>query len=460
MKRFIISLALLALITPMFVACEYGDQNSNGSTNLPGVPDNPSQLTPGEHKSKLEDIAIEFVNYFEPTDTDDIIRVSKSFVEYLEDFEDMYYAVEMANEIRIGATNLSATNFSNFATRVTEQIIIDINDPDYNILAGYCYEYINCEWVETELSDNHRAVVKWDDAVAELSWGNTTKHEWDVSAEDVSVSVYVPTEIIFTLKIGSVEHLYINIKPNITDTKTLAPSVKARINGGYEVSGTFTANSKGLESQATLKKDGKTIINGNAAIAINDITDLDNWVCEHYWDNGDGETEYYKHLDPGEYFTTHIKTGMLQIDILNLSLIGGGDFKDMAEKIEEIDDKYNPWGEDYNERFDEEASKKEATEICNLVNEKVQFALVYNDSKEYIANIIMQVTKYKDWDYYWDGDSYVEYEYNWYDIEPILLFPDGSKYAFESYFTEHAFRNLIDTIETLAEDFEDIFYNN
>ena len=465
MKQLLTSVALLAMTTTLFVACEDINTATDGTINLPespNMPDTPSGLTPGEHKSKLEDIAIEFLNYFEPTDTEDIIRVSKSLVEYLEDFEDAYYAVEMANEIRIGATNLSAYNFTNFATRATEQIIVDINDPDFNILAGCGYEYENCEWIETKLSDSHSSRIKWDDAVAEFSWGSTTKQEWELNTKDESYSavVYVPTEITFTLKIGSVEHLYIKIVPNITDAKTLAPSVEARLNGGYVVTGTSKANSKGLESHASLKKDDKTIINGNMAISINDITDLDNWVCEYYWDDGSGYTEYYQYIDPSEYFVTNVKTGQLQFDILNLSIIGTGDFKGMAEKMDEIFDKYNPWGEDYNQRFDEEASKQEATEICNLFNEKVQLALVYNDTKEYIAQIVMHVAKDDNWEYYWDGNSWVEYEYNYYYEEPILLFPDGSKYAFDAYFTERAFRNLIDTIETLGEEFEDVFYNN
>lgn len=79
-------------------------------------------------------------------------------------------------------------------------------------------------------------------------------------------------------------------------------------------------------------------------------------------------------------------------------------------------------------------------DVCDLVNEKVKLIIAYNDTDEKVADIILQVSR-DDEDYY---------------VEPILLFPDGSKYAFENYFTETAFGDLIDAIEELADDFEDM----
>ncbi len=53
-----------------------------------------------------------------------------------------------------------------------------------------------------------------------------------------------------------------------------------------------------------------------------------------------------------------------------------------------------------------------------------------------------------------------DYEENepWYWIIPIMVFEeDGSKYAFEDYFTEDAFGDVIDQAMDLIEDFEDFF---
>ena len=37
----------------------------------------------------------------------------------------------------------------------------------------------------------------------------------------------------------------------------------------------------------------------------------------------------------------------------------------------------------------------------------------------------------------------------YYGLEPILLFPDGSKYAFEDFFNEQAFGDLFNAIYEL-----------
>jgi hypothetical protein len=69
---------------------------------------------------------------------------------------------------------------------------------------------------------------------------------------------------------------------------------------------------------------------------------------------------------------------------------------------------------------------------------------VYNDTKEKVADIVANTSVYYD-------DGYADY-----DVEPILLFPDGSKFAFEEYFTERAFRDLLERIEELAEEVDDL----
>lgn len=145
------------------------------------------------------------------------------------------------------------------------------------------------------------------------------------------------------------------------------------------------------------------------------------------------------YIDPSEYFVENVKSGAVQLDVLNVSFIAQGDFKNLYHKVEELDDIYGNDG-----YYDDEKEKKYYNEVCDLINDNVKAVIIYNDTKEKIADVVMQVT----------SDSY--YGYNEYYIEPILLFPDGSKYAFEDYFTERAFGDLFDAIEELAEEFENV----
>ena len=411
MKKILSSLALCAFIAPLLVGCNKGPESGN---NTPGNVDDyntPSTLTPGEHKAKLEDIAVEFIGYVDLADFEEILDALYCLTEYLEYDEEYAY-----NELAMGIKNLSPIHFQRFATRALEEVIIDINDPEYNPLAGYVYEWNGDEWEESE-GQSHTIVVKWDDAVATASWDETTRQEWTFRELETKAIVYVPNSLTFSLKIDNKEHLNIVAKPNITDSKTLAPSVEVSLNGGYLISASVKADSRGLETHSSIKKGNKTLLNANTVVAINDFTDIDNWL----------KTE-------GEYFADQIKSGKVQIDILNLSIVGAGDFKDLLTDIDEITEGL------YGDEYDAERWRRKMEDVCDLVNEKVKLIIAYNDTDEKVADIVLQVSR-DDEDYY---------------VEPILLFPDGSKYAFENYFTETAFGDLIDAIEELADDFEDM----
>lgn len=424
MKKILLSLALCAFVAPLFVGCNKGPEGNN---NAPGNVDDyntPSTLTPGEHKAKLEDIAVEFIGYVDLADFEEILDNLYCLAEYLEYDEYAY------NELAMGIKNLSPIHFQRFATRAMEEIILDINDPEYNPLAGYVYEWNGDEWEESE-GDSHKIVVKWDDAVATASWGETTRQEWTFRELETKAIVYVPNSLTFSLKIDNKEYLNIVAKPNITDSKTLAPSVEVSLNGGYLISASVKADSRGLKTHSSIKKGNKTLLNADTVVAINDFTDVDNWFkteYDEYWD------ETYAYVD-GEYFADQIKSGKVQIDILNLSIVGAGDFKNLLTDIDEITEDL------YDDEYDAERWRRKMEDVCDLVNEKVKLVIAYNDTDEKVADIVLQVSRDGEDDYY---------------VEPILLFPDGSKYAFENYFTETAFGDLIDAIEELADDFEDM----
>ena len=418
MKKILSSLALCAFIAPLLVGCNKGPESGNNTPSNVDDYNTPSTLTPGEHKAKLEDIAVEFIGYVDLADFEEILDTIYCLAEYLGYEEEDWYGDEYAyNELALGVKNLSPIHFQRFATRALEEVIIDINDPEYNPLAGYVYEWNGDEWEESE-GDSHKIVVKWDDAVATASWGETTRQEWTFRELETKAIVYVPNSLTFSLKIDNKEHLNIVAKPNITDSKTLAPSVEVSLNGGYLISASVKADSRGLETHSSIKKGNKTLLNTSTVVAINDFTDIDNWL----------KTE-------GEYFADQIKSGKVQIDILNLSIVGAGDFKDLLTDIDEILEDL------YDDEYDAERWRRKMEDVCDLVNEKVKLIIAYNDTDEKVADIVLQVSRDDEDDYY---------------VEPILLFPDGSKYAFENYFTETAFGDLIDAIEELADDFEDM----
>lgn len=470
MKKLFSIVAILASVMLTFTACDDsnptdGDNNNNPSNpsnpNNPGgnddvdTPINPggdisdSDLTPGEHKARLEEIAFEFVETFEPYDVEELTNSAMALAEYAEyfDYGSETYAVKencpsLAETLVRGLQRFSAADLVEFATRATEDFVVDINDPDLNPYASKSFTWDGEEWVVGNGKDK-TITFEWDDTVATISWTKSTKLEYYYEDEDMNVVAYVPNNVEISIKINGKEHLNIVLTTNITDIKTWAPEAKITLNGGYEFSARSKGNSKGLEAGASIKKGGKTLLNAAAVVAVNDATDIDNWM-EEYYDEWDGC--YYSELS-GEYFLENVKTGSAQIDILELSIVAAGDFKGMYEEIEKIDDRYDSWDDETSEYLPEQ-SKKECDAICDYVNEKVEIVLLYNDTMERVANVVFTTVSYYD---EYDG-------YTYYGIEPILVFPDGSKFAFEEYFTEKAFGDLFDAIDELAEQVDSMLY--
>lgn len=301
-------------------------------------------------------------------------------------------------------------------------MIIDLNDPE-NPLGGVCLTFDGEEWVKSEIDSNMIKLV-WDDSEALLSWEGKNKWEHEFKQEDVNVIVYVPTTSKCSLTINGVEHVSIVSDIKITNNQTLACDNEVKINGGYRITSDSDANDKGIESKSSVTKDGKKILGYTMAIAIDDFTNLDNWYYEYYDEWYDTNVTEF---DPSVYFSENVKNGTFRVDVLNLSFVAVGDFKGMTDAIEKLDE--------------EDDEKTYCDKLCDLLNKRTDIVLFYNDTNEKIAEVVFQTAWY-DYD-----------EYGYYDIEPIILFPDGSKFAFEDYFTESAFGDLIEELENIANEF-------
>lgn len=76
------------------------------------------------------------------------------------------------------------------------------------------------------------------------------------------------------------------------------------------------------------------------------------------------------------------------------------------------------------------------------INNYVTCGIYYDGTDVCQADVVM--------DYYVDkGDTY-----EWYELDPILVFPDGSKYAFYEYFDEEAFDGVIKSFDLWLEMYE------
>lgn len=428
MKKLFSTLALCAIALTTLSSCDLfkPEEKKNDTPEYEA-----SKLTPSQHQEKLETIALEIVNAIDPADVEELAISLTTLSERIPE-EQQGGAEEFARSIN----NLDVNNIVALVTRASEELILDINDTEL-ALGGICVEIQeNGTTVESEIDDKSAIMIKWDSDALTLSWGeNKGEYTFEDSNEGVTYIVKLPSFIKIAITLNGVEHFSANIEPNVTDNYTYAPALTIKLNGGYELYSKVNANNKGVGVEGSFKKNGKKLIGSAAAISINDLTNPDNWY-EEYYDEYYGET--VSDIALGEYIGENVTNGTVQVDLLTLSIIGTGDLRSVIDEMNALDERYNN-GNYPKEYYDEG---------CAIVNKYLKVMAVYNDTNEKIADVILQTVEEEYYDQYLDKTDYIYY------AAPILVFPDGSKFAFEDFFTEEGFSDLIERISEIAGSME------
>ena len=414
------------------------DPENPGTGEEPG--DSTSPLAPDAHKQKLEEIALEIVNDINLADFEALIGSLSYFEDFFAVEEDVICPDEEiiipGEDEYIDDTTRALKSFSvagliNAVTRASEQIILDVNDEDFDFNGAVIEFTEESEEPSFEYGGNPgECLVKWVDSVATFSWGETKgQYTYIDEEEDVEYIVKIPAYINLSLKISGVEHLNINVVPNFTDNYTYAPQITITLNGGYKIVSKVTANNEKIGYDITLEKSGKKLIGGTAEAYVPNFTDVNNWLDEYtYEENGEEYTETY--LDPEDYLESNITTAQFRLDALELSIIGSGNLRDMYDELDVLEN-------------DENASYDKAyyNEYCAIVNKYFNMIAVYNDTEETIADIELQSYYYEEY----DGEGTV-YSCG---SEPVLVFPDGSKVSLDEYFTAESFSRLLERLQEL-----------
>lgn len=441
MKKLFTALVLCAMALTTLSSCEKiegifgkGEEPSNSTYE-------PSDLTPTEHQAKLEQIAIDLLDQINPEDVEELAYSLMTLSERLPEdiygdegnWEEDYYPEEYARSIK----NFDVNSIVALTTRASEEFIIDINDPEFDF-GGYSYEITeDGEVIGGELDDPRAIVIKWDNDALTLSWGeNKGQYTMEDSEEGVTYIVKVPAYIKVAITVAGKEHFSAYIEPNITDNYTYAPAVTVKLNGGYEIFSKSSANNKGISAEASFKKNGTKLFGGAVAFDIKGMTNPENWYYEYY-------NEYFEetitYISPEDYFIDNVTDCFAQFDILTLSVIGNGDLKRVINEIDALDERY----------AESDGSEKEYwDEGCAIINKYLKLVAIYNDTKEKIADVILQTELVEYYDEYWDET------YTYYEPVPVLVFPDGSKFLFEDFFNESGFGNLFERLGDIAGDIE------
>ena len=351
-----------------------------------------------------------------------------------------------------GAADMSVTSVAEFMASVASK-------PDYtfdlNRLKGLEYVYDNDseEWIETD-KGNDEIVFKWDDCQTVITWSNSNK-TWEGKVDfDQAASVRIPESINISVKIGGKEHLGVKLSPGVKDNYTMTPQAVVSLNGGYAFTVDASASSKGVQASVTVAKNSAKLASAKAYMSINDLTDTDNWFEQetYTWTDGYGveHTEHYNYEVLDKYIGKNAKTGEASIDILSVSVYAKGDIRAIVTGSNAIDDVNSESG---------------AIKYAELINKNIEAYMYYNDQKAKVADIMVQPYLEDGYDWNEPQPNYPYYnasraydEESW-GQEPVLVFPDGSKFAFEDYFTSQKFSSLIDAVGELIDAYRNIVEN-
>ena len=478
---FIATVACLSL-----AACEeVGNGEGNGDiTDNPILSDKPTtSLQPSEQKVKLESVAQNFMSECSPEDFEKISNIADAFVEKFGvegyDLSQFYNWINSQYETAWKGDYEATTSGGTVNVNESYDLLFLIAnhkghfhfeengvtvDSLYNGLKATC----------TINANNYEAVIEQSGKVTNAIYtltdndyhtGNgyyNEEGEWI----EVSSSTQVANKWRMKLTVGVPERLDITINENgsplaqitaeftpgftasgIVPTKdSFSTEVTIRIEDyEYVIENLKYDGASGTASTSqTLKKNGKTLISYNVSgnVRIEVATEKEEW---------DGNSYEYQYVK-----ASLAKDITAALDILGeVQVIGS--CSNAIEASEEID---AFWDALYNDKniADENTAKRHLDNF----NAKFDFGVFYDKGNNKQADLVFEYRhnpgENVDWDINNDGvvNGYDRYE-SYYELFPVIVFNDGSRYSVEEYFTEDAFGNLVDSIYDVCDSFSEMF---
>lgn len=410
-------------------------------------PDSPSDpMTPDEVKERLELVAQDLMDEYPAETFEDFIELSSLFAEkyfdYDYDWDDFYEYCEEKGEGMYKFTENEWYEDGTDYYEYTDEILIMLSDIQGKLTLGEnsakCSDYDGLKVIFTLNGNDYEADVTFSGkkTTAYYSftnvygdndpyYGNPYHNEGTYK-----IKVEVPEKV--TIKVTENGKLFADItvgfiasftQSGVSLTKDcFLVNTTIKIDGHeFVISNTgYNASIGKATAGAEIKKGSKSIfkmeLSGDVDVKL--VTD------EYVSDDGYYDSDVYPEF-------TKAKNAKISVDILGQMQVKGS-----CNNILTLSD--------YMDNLWEANDKSTAERAVDNINNQLDLGLYYDGSSTKQADIIM--------DYYVVEDDY--YGDEWYDIEPIIVFNDGSKYAFYEYFDEDDFDGTIDHFELWIEMYE------
>jgi hypothetical protein len=413
--KWMLPCACIALFS--LAACSDDASKENQFTNL----------TPDEHKEKLEQIGLDAISKINPQDHELLLETSDYFIEIADDgdlnIDRNNTAVQAVAQLFKSVTQVCRTSNVGAMSRYANA------DNDLYAAAQYfgiyTYDPSNHTWTRTDSNNALELHFTFNNQAAIISIsksGNETKVDL-FENDGTNYQAMVPEHAVATMQLGNTELCKFNIDMTVNNS-TRSADIVCNLNANNYI---FQANTHADQTKAnctfSLNVKGEELIKAEASVNGQNMTN-DDKINDIINENGKVEDLF--------------NNANAQINIMQEAVIKTSctDIKGLANALDNLADQYPSW--------EEQRSQLYIDKQAGLYNQYVTAELYYTDSDNAIAELKMQ-------------SHFVDDDYNaYYELDPVITFvSDESTFSLGSYFDDVSFNDLIDSAEALSDQYKE-----
>ena len=439
MKKHFLFFASLAVVAMMsFTSCEQkgkssGKDDEGGNTPAATGEVINEKLSPEDNKEHLMKIAKQLIGKFNTADQKAAIKMADDLVQKYQEyswtgvenyFENKYepifsmprYAADVAAGRKSPASFMETVYTFSFAN---DKAIFEADDNERRwVYAGTPTE--DCVILRCTDSNGKKCEAK--------VWGEGTTKTAEFTYEDGRTwKGVLPSKVIFTLKQGNSEYVRVTVEQDVDINKLNRVHFDATVKV-CNIQWITNVNMDPTSGSCAYK-----ILYGNDELisAMFNLPSYQLIAKESYQDYEDWINQYSSQY---EYLISQIGSADAIVDVLRSVQVkvNVNNFGTAYEQFKQLD-------------YYSGVAREQA--LCNLINDNQTNGVYYNSETKQ-AEVQMTMSQ----DYY--GDYYAE---------PVLYFmQDGSTYAFEQYFDNAFYSELMQMVEDLANAYikiSDLLYN-
>ena len=454
-------LSLLMLIAvAALTSCDKIKKDEDTPVSNTGAPI--KELLPAEQKVKLEQIANNLMDEYPATEFEEFFQLAESFSEtYLYNVSDQYwepffdFCEEREEEMFFYKEEESEKN-GNIYYKWNVQAFLEFSQLQGLLTLGStsltCQDYDGTKMIFSLGKDNYvvELAASGKTTTAKYTYEDIYGYEDYQGYYDESTGYWVDKYVMvhyndnYQFEVKVPEKIKLSITKNQNDFASVVITFDNRFTSSgvdvtmdcFQITATVTIDEHSVtlgrtgydaatgKAQASyiLKKGDKTITQAqfSSDVKMELVTENDEW--SYGYDN-------YTYVE-----FTLAKECYIYVDVLGELQVQGtcSDIISLIDNIENLEDADND---------------SQAERAVDNINNFVNLGIYYDKSVTRQADVVM--------DYYvWTDDYYDE---SWYEPEPIIVFPDKSKYAFYEYFDEDSFVGLNNSFQLWLKMYETMF---